>query len=250
MILKISIITACYNSVKTIKDTINSVNSQNYKEIEHIVIDGGSTDGTLDFLYSIKPKISKLVSEKDNGIYDALNKGINYSSGDIIGFMHADDVFEDENVLQKIATAFEDPKIDAVYGDLVYVKSNDITKVIRYWKSSLYDDESFSRGWMPPHPTFYVRRYVYERLGGFDTSYRISADYDITLRFLATGHICATYIPKVFVRMRLGGVSNRSLRTIFNKSIEDYKIIKRNKAGGIFSLICKNFRKLPQFLRH
>ena len=229
-------------------DTLNSINSQTYKKIEHIVIDGVSTDGTLDLLYSAKSKISKLVTEKDSGIYDALNKGINHSSGDVIGFMHADDVFENEDVLQKVAAAFEDPTVDAVYGDLLYVQYNDIKKVVRYWKSGKYNNKSLSYGWMPPHPTFYVRRSVYERLGVFDTRYRIAADYDIILRFLAAG-ISASYISTVFVRMRVGGISNRSFRTIFAKSIEDYKITKRNKVGGIFTLIFKNFRKLPQFLR-
>ena len=229
-------------------DTLNSINSQTYKKIEHIVIDGVSTDGTLDLLYSAKSKISKLVTEKDSGIYDALNKGINHSSGDVIGFMHADDVFENEDVLQKVAAAFEDPTVDAVYGDLLYVQYNDIKKVVRYWKSGKYNNKSLSYGWMPPHPTFYVRRSVYVRLGVFDTRYRIAADYDIILRFLAAG-ISASYISTVFVRMRVGGISNRSFRTIFAKSIEDYKITKRNKVGGIFTLIFKNFRKLPQFLR-
>lgn len=247
--LKISLITVCFNSVKTIRDTLNSINSQTYKKIEHIVIDGVSTDGTLDILYSAESRVSKLVSEKDNGIYDALNKGINYSSGDVIGFMHADDVFENQDVLQKVAAAFEDPTVDAIYGDLVYVQYNNTEKVVRYWKSGAYDNKSLSYGWMPPHPTFYVRRSVYERLGVFDTRYRISADYDIILRFLAGGQISPIYIPKVFVRMRVGGISNGSLKTVFRKSMEDLKIIKRNKVGGIFTLFCKNFRKLPQFFK-
>jgi glycosyltransferase involved in cell wall biosynthesis len=248
--IKISIITAVFNSQPTVCQAIDSVLSQTHPLVESVVIDGASNDGTLDALESYRSRLGVFISEKDNGIYDALNKGINHSSGDVIGFMHADDVFDSHDVLQKVATAFEDPKVDAVYGDLVYVNYSDIQKVVRYWKSGEYNNKSFSKGWMPPHPAFYARRSVYERLGLFDTSYRISADYDITLRFLATGNISATYIPKVFVRMRLGGLSNRSLRTVFNKSIEDYKIIKRNKVGGIFSLICKNFRKLPQFLQH
>lgn len=247
--IKISVVTAVYNSRSTVSQALDSVLSQTYPMVESIVIDGASTDGTFEALESYRSRLGLLLSEKDNGIYDALNKGIKHSTGDVLGFMHADDVFENEDVLQKVAAAFEDPTVDAVYGDLVYVQHENIEKVVRYWKSGEYSDKSLSNGWMPPHPTFYVRRSVYERLGVFDTRYRISADYDIVLRFLGAGHISAIYIPTVFVRMRVGGISNRSLRTIFSKSIEDYKIIKLNKVGGIFTLICKNFRKLPQFLR-
>ena len=246
--IKISIVTAVYNSRSTVSQALDSVLSQTYPMVESIVIDGASTDGTFEALESYRSRLGLLLSEKDNGIYDALNKGIKHSTGDVLGFMHADDVFENEDVLQKVAAAFEDPTVDAVYGDLLYVQYNDIKKVVRYWKSGKYNNKSLSYGWMPPHPTFYVRRSVYERLGVFDTRYRIAADYDIILRFLAAG-ISASYISTVFVRMRVGGISNRSFRTIFAKSIEDYKITKRNKVGGIFTLIFKNFRKLPQFLR-
>ena len=188
-----------------------------------------------------------LISERDQGIYDALNKGIKHATGDVVGFLHADDVFENSEVLSKVAVAFEDPAIDAVYGDLVYVRHDDIGQVIRYWRSGLYDDAALSRGWMPPHPTFYVRRSVYERLGGFDTRYRIAADYDTVLRFLAIGKIRAAYIPEVLVRMRAGGISNRSLKTIVRKSLEDMDVLRRNKVGGFRTLAWKNLSKLGQF---
>jgi glycosyltransferase len=177
-----------------------------------------------------------------------MNKGIALATGDAVGFLNADDVFENNDVLAKIAAIFENPNIDAVYGDLVYVQHDDISKAVRYWKSGHYDAASLSLGWMPPHPTFYVRRSVYNRLGGFDTRYRIAADYDTVLRFMAVGKIRTDYIPEVMVRMRVGGVSNRSIKTIFRKSMEDLKVIRRNKVGGIFTLLCKNFRKVSQFL--
>jgi glycosyltransferase involved in cell wall biosynthesis len=194
-----------------------------------------------------RERLGVLVSEPDKGIYDALNKGIQHASGDVVGFLHADDVFENNEVLANVAAAFENPAIDAVYGDLVYVRHDDISQVIRYWKSGVYDDAALARGWMPPHPTFYVRRSVYERLGGFDTRYRIAADYDTVLRFLAAGKVRAAYIPKVLVRMRAGGISNRSLKTIVRKSREDIDVLRRNKVGGLGTLAWKNFSKLGQF---
>lgn len=247
--MKISIITAVFNCEATIADSIRSLQSQSYFNIEHVIIDGASTDRTLSVIRDLLDPRSILISEADSGIYDALNKGIANSSGDIIGFLHADDILENSNVVDKVASIFADSKIDAVYGDLVYVKSNDVGKVIRYWKSSSYDDDSFSRGWMPPHPTFYVRRSVYERLGNFDTRYRISSDYDCILRFLTKGNINAVYLPEVLVRMRVGGISNRSFKMIFLKTYEDFKILRGNSVGGIYSLICKNIRKLNQFWR-
>ena len=246
--MKISVITAVYNRQQTVEQAINSVLSQSYTSVESIVIDGASTDATLAILERYRTRLGVLISEPDQGIYDALNKGIKHATGDVVGFLHADDVFENNEVLTKVATAFEDPTIDAVYGDLVYVRHDNIGQVIRYWKSGHYDDVALSRGWMPPHPTFYVRRSVYERLGGFDTRYRIAADYDTVLRFLAVGKIRTNYIPEVMVRMRVGGISNRSIKSIFRKSMEDLNVIRRNKVGGIFTLLCKNLSKVSQFL--
>ena len=245
--MKISVITAVYNCEKTIGDTINSILAQSYPNVESVVIDGLSTDGTLGVLELYRSRLGAFISERDNGIYDALNKGISYASGDVIGFLHADDVFENRDVLSKIAAIFTDADIYAVYGDLVYVKNEDVSQVIRYWKSGNYDKITLARGWMPPHPTFYVRRSVYEQLGGFDTRYRIAADYDTVLRFLAVAKIRTAYIPEVLVRMRAGGISNRNLKNIIRKSLEDIDILRRNGVGGLFTLLQKNFRKLSQF---
>jgi glycosyltransferase len=245
--INISVVTAVYNRRQTIGQALDSVLSQSHSAIESIVIDGASTDGTLAILESYRSSLGVLSSERDHGIYDALNKGIKHATGDVVGFLHADDVFENSEVLAKVAAAFDDPAIDAVYGDLVYVRQDDIKKVIRYWRSGHYDDFTLSRGWMPPHPTFYVRRSVYERLGGFDTRYRIAADYDTVLRFLAVGRIRTAYIPEVMVRMRAGGISNRSLITIVRKSLEDIDVLRRNEVGGAWTLLNKNLRKLGQF---
>jgi glycosyltransferase len=246
--IKISVVTAVFNGEKTIGQAIESVLGQNYPSVESVVIDGASRDATLSILEAYRPRLGRFISEPDEGIYDALNKGIRHATGDVVGFLHADDLFEDERVLGKVAAAFEDPNIDAIYGDLVYVRHDDVGRIIRYWKSGQYNQAALSRGWMPPHPTFYVRRTVYERLGGFDPRYQIAADYDTVLRFLAVGKIRAVYIPEVLVRMRAGGVSNRSLRTILRKSTEDLRVLRTNRVGGIGALIWKNFSKLPQFL--
>ena len=240
-------ITAVYNRHQTVGQALDSVLSQSYPAVESIVIDGASTDGTLAVLEPYRPRLGVLISERDQGIYDALNKGLTHATGDVVGFLHADDVYEDREVLAKVAVAFRDPSVDAVYGDLVYVQHNNISRVVRYWKSGPYDHVALSRGWMPPHPTFYVRRSVYERLGGFNTRYRIAADYDTVLRFLAVGKIGVAYVPEVLVRMRVGGISNRSLKTIFRKSCEDMNVLKLNQVGGFITLLQKNFYKLNQF---
>lgn len=246
--IKISVVTAVFNGEKTIGQAIESVLAQNYPAIESVVIDGASRDATLSILRPYRSRLGKLISEPDEGIYDALNKGIQHATGDVVGFLHADDLFEDEGVIGKVAAAFEDPNIDAVYGDLVYVRHDNIGRIIRYWKSGCYDQAALARGWMPPHPTFYVRRTVYEQLGGFDLRYQIAADYDTILRFLVVGKIRAAYIPEVLVRMRVGGISNRSLRTIFRKSKEDLRALRSNRVGGVGVLLWKNLSKLPQFL--
>ncbi len=248
--IKISVVTAVYNRKQTVGQAIDSVLSQSHPAVESLVIDGASTDGTLMVLESYRSRLGVLISERDQGIYDALNKGIKHATGDVVGFLHADDVFEDSDVLAKVAATFQNPAVDAVYGDLVYVRHDDISHVIRYWKSGLYDDDAISRGWMPPHPTFYVRRSVYGRLGVFDTRYRIAADYDTVLRFLAVGKIRAAYIPEVLVRMRAGGISNRSLKTIVQKSFEDIAVLRRNKVGGVWAWLHKNFCKVGQFWQH
>lgn len=241
--------TAVYNSHKTLAQALDSVIFQSHSELELIVIDGKSTDGSLEILEKYRQYLSIFISESDDGIYDALNKGIKCAKGEVIGFLHADDLLQNNEVLCKVAAAFSNPKVDAVYGDLVYVERDNPNRVLRYWQGGIYNDNSFKLGWMPPHPTFYVRRSVYERLGGFDKRYCISADYDLLLRFLAVEKIHTVYIPEVMVRMRVGGISNRSLKSILLKSSEDFDALRRNNIGGIWTLLMKNIRKISQLWR-
>ena len=247
--MKISVITAVFNAKDTIADAIESVLSQDFADVELVVIDGASTDGTRELLDSYRDRIDVFVSEPDKGIYEALNKGVRHATGDVVGFLHADDLFENSKVLSRIAEAFSDGKIGAAYGDLVYVSKYAPNKVIRYWKSGAYSETSLKHGWMPPHPTFYTRRSVYQEHGGFDTSFRIAADYDCMLRFIGQHKVKCAYLPQTIVRMRVGGESNRSLANIITKSREDYRALKRNGIGGVGALLWKNLSKLPQFFQ-
>ncbi len=248
--MKISIITAVYNRADVIEDCIKSVLSQSYKNIEHIIIDGGSTDGALEVIERYRNGISKIVSEPDDGIYDALNKGIRLATGDIIGFLHADDFYAHDKVIERVVEVFLKHGVDSCYGDLLYVDRNNTDRVIRYWKSSPYKLGKFKYGWMPPHPTFFVKRVIYKRYGYFNTDFRIAADYELMLRFLEKHKISTYYIPEVLIKMRLGGASNKSLKNMAIKSYEDYKAWKINNLKGSFLIILlKNVVKIPQFLR-
>jgi len=247
--LKISVITAVYNNRDTVAQALDSALAQTHPDVELVVIDGGSTDGTLQVLQGYADRLAVLVSEPDRGIYDALNKGIARASGEVVGFLHSDDLFADEHVLARIAQTFADPAVDAAYGDLLYVSKDNPDRVVRTWRAGAFTPGNLAHGWMPPHPTFYVRRKVYEALGGYDTSYRIAADYDCMLRFLGKGGVRAAYIPEVLVKMRVGGASNRSLKNILQKSREDYRALRVNGVGGLWALAWKNLSKLPQFLR-
>ncbi len=247
--MKISVITAVYNNRDTVAQALDSALAQTHPDVELIVIDGGSTDGTLQVLQDYADRLAVLVSEPDRGIYDALNKGIARASGDVVGFLHSDDLFADASVLSRIAAAFADPSVDSVYGDLLYVSKDDPSRVVRTWRAGVFTPGKLAHGWMPPHPTFYVRRAVYEKLGGYDTSYRIAADYDCVLRLLGKGGVRAAYIPEVLVKMRVGGASNRSLSNILKKSREDYRALRVNGVGGLAALAWKNLSKLPQFLK-
>jgi len=247
--MKFSIVTAVFNSAETIADTVTSVQSQNYSNIEHIIQDGGSSDGTLDVIRRLDSPLTKLVSQQDAGIYDAINKGISRATGDVIGLMHSDDFFAHDRVLERIAGFFDGQAIDGVYGDLDYVSASDTRKVRRHWRSGPYRASLLSRGWMPPHPTLYLRREVYDRWGLYDTKFDIAADYDAILRYLHRGNIRLAYIPEVLVKMRTGGESNRSLARILHKSREDYRAIRRNDIGGLATLTMKNASKLVQFVQ-
>jgi glycosyltransferase len=246
--LTISVITAVFNRVDTIGQALSSVQGQTGVRVQHIVIDGASSDGTLQVIEAQREQPAVLVSEPDRGIYDALNKGLALATGDVVGLMHSDDYFADERVLERVALAFADPAVDGVYGDLDYVAKDDTSRIIRRWRSGAYHPSRLARGWMPPHPTLYLRRSVIEQWGGFDTRFRIAADYDAMLRYLGQGQIRLAYLPEVLVKMRVGGESNRSLSRILRKSKEDYIALRRNGVGGVAALIWKNLSKLPQFL--
>ncbi len=247
--MKFSIITAVYNNAATISDAIESVLSQTHDDIEYIVIDGASTDGTKEIIEGYREHIATFVSEADKGIYDALNKGIANATGDVICFLHSDDIYEDKSVIEKANAMFEQSGAESIYGDLVYVKKENVSKVIRYWKSGDFTPVKLERGWMPPHPTFMVKRSVYEAHGGFDTSFRIAADYDTVLRFLGVQGISTSYLPQVMVKMRLGGESNKSFANLKKKTAEDIKALQKNGIGGYGTIAIKNFSKISQFLK-
>ncbi len=245
--MKISVVTAVMNGCQTLPRMLQSLSVQTYPDIEHVVQDGGSTDGTIAYLASQGLPAMSLVSAPDTGIYDAINQGISRTTGDVVGVLHADDHLADQDVLVRVAGKLQDPSIDGVYGDLQYVARDDETRVIRHWKAGPYSTAQLRRGWMPPHPTLYLRREVFECAGLYDTSYRISGDYDAMLRFLTAGQVRLAYIPHVMVRMKIGGVSNQSFAHILQKSREDYRAIRRHRVGGVGTLVAKNLSKLPQF---
>jgi glycosyltransferase involved in cell wall biosynthesis len=247
-VLTVSVVTAVYNRANTIADVMDSLSSQTYPHVEHVIQDGGSDDGTLDLIDRLKTPNTRVTSARDTGIYDAINKGIERATGDVIGLMHSDDVFASEQALSLVAEAFADPSVDAVYGDLNYVSAEDTNRIIRRWRSGSFTPEKLRKGWMPPHPTFYARRAVFEKWGLYDTGFRIAADYDAMLRYFTKGQIKVAYIPTVLVKMRVGGESNKSISKIIQKSREDYRAIRRNQVGGIGTLAYKNFSKLGQFL--
>ena len=246
--MKISIITITYNSASSLQRALDSVQSQNYKDIEHVIIDGASMDGTRKLIeaYAKQHKNVKWVSEKDNGIYDAINKGIRLATGDVIGFLHSDDMFYSVDSIGQIVAAFEQNQADVVYGDLQYMRGN---KVVRRWKSNAFNPRALKYGWMPPHPTVYVRREVYQQVGEYDSWFRISADYDMILRIFTAGYN-THYIPEVLVCMETGGASNKNTKARLSKTMEDYIVLKKNHVGaGYLTVACKQLRKVKQFIR-
>ena len=248
--INISIVTATWNCVHTLPDCLNSLASQTFQSKQHIVVDGVSSDGTIELIKQHSGQVSIFKSEPDTGIYDALNKGILLATGDVVGFLHADDLYASQDVLCKVADAFEDPTVCAVYGDLEYVKQTDTTKVVRRWKSKPFTSRDLAFGWMPAHPTLFVRREWYECIGGFDETYRISADYlSILLLFKQPG-FKAIYIPEVFIKMRLGGVSNKSLQSVVLKTQEDWRALRScgfSITWALRAIVWKNLSKLGQF---
>jgi glycosyltransferase len=212
--IKISVITAVLNGANTLSACINSIQRQTVS-VEHIIIDGGSTDGIIEIVNKLKSGDSIFLSEPDRGFYDAINKGLKLATGDVIGILNADDLYAHEFVLEKVSACFADDSVDSCYGDLVYCDSIDTGKVRRYWRSGHYHKKRFFQGWMPPHPTFFVRRKIYEQYGGFNLKLGTAADYELMLRFLVRYKISTSYIPEVLVKMRIGGQSNATLRRRF-----------------------------------
>ena len=245
--MKVSIITATYNSAQTLADTLASLEAQTYSDIEYIVIDGASKDATLEVIKQYSTRVTRIISEPDKGIYDALNKGVAAATGDIIGFLHSDDLLAYPDAVADVVAQFNSSHCQAVYGDLEYVAKTDISKVIRLWKSGDYTKQKLQLGWMPPHPTFYMKRELYEKFGGFDLNFRIAADYDSLLRYLWCNNVSLSYVPKVLTKMRVGGASNRSLSNIIKKTGEDIQAIKKNGLFWPTVVLFKNLSKIPQF---
>jgi glycosyltransferase len=246
---KVSIITVSLNSEEKIVECVNSVQNQTYSSIEHIIIDGVSTDNTLKIIHSVSNRISQIISEPDSGIYEALNKGINIAAGDIIGILHTDDLFATNDIIQKIVRFFETTNADGIYGDLNYVGRINPHKIIRYWKSCPYIAPLLQKGWMPPHPTLFVKKDVFLKHGMYNLNYKISADYDFILRIFQDTELHFAYLPEVITQMRVGGMSNNSIKNIIQKSKEDLESLKKNKVKfPLLVLLRKNFSKVPQFI--
>lgn len=243
-----SIITACYNSADTLPQTLQSVKCQIDTTVEHLIIDGGSTDNSLDIAAGVLPT-SQIYSGKDEGIYDAMNKGITIARGDIIGILNSDDFYASSGVLKKVAAAFRDINTDASYGDLCYMSANDTKRIVRYWRSNAYDYRNFYWGWMPPHPTFFVRKSIYDRFGLFNLDLGSAADYELMLRFLVRHRLNTAYIPETLVKMRSGGVSNSNLANRLRANRMDRMAWRVNNLRPYpWTLVLKPLRKIGQWM--
>lgn len=246
--MKVSIITVSFNSETTIKDTLESVQAQDYPEIEHIIVDGGSIDNTLGIVKKF-PHVALVISERDNGIYDAMNKGIKAATGEIIGLLNSDDFYCSIDIIKKIVQKFNESGAQAVYGDLIYVDPKDKHKIIRYWRSGTFKPSKMRYGWMPPHPSFFVKKELYKRYGLFNIVFRISADYELMLRFLYKNKVSVAYISELVVAMRAGGASNASIKQRMIANKEDKLAWKiNNLIPSVFLFLCKPIRKIPQFI--
>lgn len=244
---KISLITVTYNAAATIERCISSVVQQGYSNLEYIIIDGQSTDATLSIINKYEKYISIIVSEPDKGIYDAMNKGIALASGNIIGMLNADDWFASTDVLNAVSEAFEKSGAEAIYSDIDYVDNGG--KIIRKWRSGHYRQGYFNWGWMPPHPSFYVKRALFEQLGLYKPAYGSATDYELMLRFIHTNHISVYYIEKVLVKMLVGGVSNKSIANRIKAWRNDYRAMRNNGIILPFiSIMLKPLRKITQFM--
>jgi glycosyltransferase involved in cell wall biosynthesis len=245
---KVSIITGTYNSAKFVSDCVQSVHIQDYKNIEHVIIDGASNDDTVNLIKNSPKRIGKFVSEKDDGIYDAMNKGLQLAKGEILGILNSDDFYNSPDVLSKVVKAFEDPNIDCVYGDMLYVDQDNTNKVVRTWITGNYSKNGFRKGWHPAHPSFFVRKSVYEKYGYFNLKFGLAADFELMLRLMEKHKIKGAYLPFPMVRMRLGGATNKSLKNILQGNQECIAAFKNNdlKAPVFYPLI----RLLPKLKQY
>ena len=245
---KISIITVAFNSVKTIQDTIESILLQDYKNIEYIIIDAGSSDGTVEIIKSFGDKITYFISESDHGIYDGMNKGIKAASGDLIGILNSDDFYPNNFILSNVSKTFVNTQCDAVYGDLVYVRDYDKSKIVRYWQAGNYSALKIKNGWMLPHPTFFVKKSIYDRFGLYNTELKSAADYEMILKLLYKQNISVKYIPMILVNMRMGGASNSSFVNRIKANKEDGLAWTKNQLNKpMFIRIKKPLQKVRQF---
>lgn len=247
--MKVTVLTPAKNSAATITDTVRSVREQSHPHIEHIVLDGGSTDRTLEILNELRDVRMTVVQGADRGMYDAINRGLERASGEIIAVLNSDDLYVDRNVIRDVVELFQRSGSDSVYGDIVYVRQTDVNAVVRYWHAGPFRKGSLLRGWTPPHTAFFVKKSVYDRCGHYDIGYRIAADYEMTLRLLYTHRISTAYLARVCTRMRLGGMSNRDISSVMRKSAEDLRVCKKHRLPHPYwTIAMKNLRKLPQFL--
>ncbi len=246
--MKVSIITVTLNSGKYLTDCIQSVQKQQYGDIEHIIVDGKSTDNTLQIIRAHESHLAKWISESDRGMYDAINKGIAMATGDIIGILNSDDIFASENVIGNIVQCFKNENTDSVYGDLVYVKPSNTNKVFRLWKGVPYKRFRFNLGWMPAHPTFYMKRSLIEKFGPYENHYYSAADYEFMARYLFKHRISSTYLEQLVIKMRTGGASNASLKKRLRANRRDYLAMKRNDIPFSFIVsILKPLSKIGQY---
>ena len=247
--MTITVVTVCFNSARTVAETLRSVADQDYGAVEHIVIDGASQDETLEVISRNPYRVSRLISEPDRGIYDAMNKGLALASGDVVAFLNSDDVYANANILSKVAACFSDPSLDACYGDIVFVAATNTERLVRYWRPGEYIPGQMAKGWMPPHPTFFVRRRAYELIGGYDPSYRLAGDYEMAVRLLETHRLRVAYLPEIMVRMRMGGASNSSIANVIRGNQEVYgAAIKHGLATSPLFILRKVLSRIPQFL--
>ena len=250
--MRITVITVAFNAADTIVDTLESVAAQTHSEVEHVVIDGGSRDGTIELIRAHGTHVATLVSEPDRGLYDAMNKGLQRATGEVIAFLNADDVYAHPNVLSRVAEVMSgEPELDACYANLVYVDRADTTRVVRVWRSRDYVPGLFRTGWMPAHPTLFVRRRVFDAHGTFDLQFRQQSDFDLTMRMFELGAIRSRFVPEFWVRMRAGGVSNRSLGAVLRGNYEAWRICKKNGLDvPPWFVLTKIASRFSQFLPH